>query len=99
MSFFGPKYPTKLWARANDLQLDFDLELGSLNGVRLGDPLEAISFLGPVEDLRQLQDREYSYSSLGLSIGCDECMVDSFEIVQHDYYSPLFGPYSGQLHW
>lgn len=56
--FFGPKNPTKTWQRATGLRLDFDLEQGSLNGVRLGDPLEGVSFLGPVEDRKGLITNE-----------------------------------------
>ncbi len=96
-AFFCPKNPTKLWQRAKDLRLNFDLERGSLNGARFGDPLETISFLGPVEELKPLQDREYSYPSLGLSIGCDENTIDSFHIGHYDKFSPLSRPFPGQM--
>jgi len=47
---FGPKNPTKDWRRASGLRLVFDLEWGRLNGVALGDLLDRLSFLGPIEN-------------------------------------------------
>lgn len=100
-SFFGPKNPTKKWQRADDLRLEFDLEQGSLNGVRLGDPLEAVSFLGPIEDRKGLPLAEYGYYSLGLRVCChnDENIIDTFEIVQDDDFAPQYLSYSGRFHF
>lgn len=98
---FGPKNPTKLWHRTIDLQLDFDLEQPALNGVRLGDPLNAVSFLGPVEDQAGLQHNVLEYVSLGLYICFDneQTEIDQFEIVKTDDLLPKFHSYAGILRY
>lgn len=100
-SFFKPKNRTKNWQRPDDLQLVFDLEAGSLNGVRLGDSLEAVSFLGPVEDRSGLKYQEYNYFSLGLCVCCgdDENTIDGFDVIQKDRWSPQERPYPGQFRY
>lgn len=98
-SFFGPKNPTSKWQRVTDLQLDFDLEQGSLNGVRLGDPLEAVSFLGPIEDKRGLTLEEYGYCSLGLRVCCHENAIEAFEIVQDDDFLSEYLSFTGRFHY
>jgi hypothetical protein len=97
---FGPKDPTKDWQRPSSLRLSFDLACGELNGVGLGQPLDLLSFLGPVEDRRGLSTGEYRYGSLGLSVGChnEARIIDCFDIVQKDPYSPQYRPFSGSCH-
>jgi hypothetical protein len=79
--------------------MDFDLERPSLNGVRLGDPLNAVSFLCPVEDQEGLKRNEFEYLSLGLCICVHnkQNKIDQFEIINHDDLFPHFHPYSGIL--
>lgn len=99
---FGPTNPTKHWQRLPDLRLDFDLERAKLNGVGLGDPLETLSFLGPLEDRGLFRNiEEYGYFSLGLVVGChnDERAIDCFEIVRSDRLSPRYRPYAGRFHY
>jgi hypothetical protein len=98
---FGPENPTKEWQRAKDLRLDFDLEQKSLNGVRLGGPLERLSFLGSIEDRTGLRSQELRYPSLGLRVYCynDENVIDCFEIVQRDPWSPQVRPFPGLFHY
>ena len=99
--FFGPKNPTRNWQRAGDLRLEFDLEQGSLNGVRLGETLDRLASLGPVEDRSGLQHRAFGYFSLGLGVGCesDENLIESFDIIQKDPLAPEFRPYPGSVHY
>ena len=96
---FGPKNPTANWQRPSGLQLSFDLQDGSLNGDRLGEPLEKMSFLGPVEDRQGLRTGEYKYYSLGLCVDCcnDENTIDSFEIVRKDPWEPKYEPFPGRF--
>jgi hypothetical protein len=98
-SLFGPKNPTKDWQRANDLRLTFDLECGKLNWVGLGERLDRLSFLGPVEDRSGLRQGEHRYFSLGLSVDCrsNDDTVDEFELVQKDEYVPRYRPFPGAV--
>lgn len=98
---FGPKNPTKGWRRTEDLQLDFDLEHATLNGVRLRDNRDGLSFLGPVEDRAALACRDLGYSSLGLLIGCSDKdnTVDCFLLVQRDPCCPEYQPFPGRCHY
>jgi len=92
---FGPKNPTKDWRRDPDLRLTFDLERGTLNGVGLGDSLDRLSFLGPVEDRTGLRSGEYRYFSLGLFVGCNEGQIADYYIVQRDRFAPQYRPFAG----
>ena len=98
MSYFlGPKNPTMDWQRAADLRLTFDLEGSTLNGVGFGEPLNRLSFLGPLEDRSGLTLGEYRFFSLGLSVDCynEQDTIDCFEIVQKDQDMPEFQPFAG----
>ena len=57
----GPTNPTTDWQRASDLRLTFDLKGGKLNDVGIGEPLNRLSFLGPVEDRSGLKTGEYRF--------------------------------------
>lgn len=96
---FGPKNPTKDWQTANDLRLDFDLELGTLNGIGLTEQLDRLSFLGPVEERAglMLKDGEFRFYSLGICIRCNipAYTVNDFELIQNDPDSPQYRPYRG----
>ena len=93
----GPKDPTKVWQRASDLRLTFDLEGGKLNDVGIGESLNRLSFLGPIEDRSGLTLGEYRFFSLGLSIDCynEQDTIDCFEIVQKDQDMPEHQPFAG----
>lgn len=98
---FGPINPTKRWQQASNLQLDFNIESGAINGVKLSEPLERLSFLGPVEDQRGLSGAEYRYFSLGLSVSCCSRAgaISAFELVEKDPFEPRYLSYSGRCHW
>ena len=89
--------PTMVWQRAADLRLTFDLEGSKLNGVGFGEPLNRLSFLGPLEDRSGLTLGEYRFFSLGLSVDCynEQDTIDCFEIVQKDQDMPEFQPFAG----
>ena len=96
-SLFRPPNPTKKWQRPSDLRLDFDLEHGRLNGVGLTEPLDRLSFLGPVEDEAGLTAREYRYFSLGLCIGSSHAgdTIECFDLIQKTAGSQHYLPFSG----
>ena len=98
---FGPKNPTKDWQQASDLRLTFDLECGKLNSIGLGERLDRISLLGPVEDQDGLKSSEYRYLSLGLSVDCDnkENTIEGFSIIQKDRCLPQYRPFPGSVYY
>lgn len=82
-SFLRRHDPTRTWLRSPDLRLEFDLASATLNGVKPGCPLEAVSFLGPVEDRRELKSGLCNYPSLGLCIVVlDDSTIYQFEIIR-----------------
>ena len=95
--FLGPTNPTTDWQRASDLRLTFDLKGSKLNGVGFGEPLNRLSFLGPIEDRSGLTLGEYRFFSLGLSVDCynEQDTIDCFEIVQKDQDMPEHQPFPG----
>jgi len=98
---FGPKNPTKSWRRAADLRLEFDLELGILNGVKLGEPLNKLFDLGPIDDLSWLQNQDFGWFALGLRVSCwfDDNLIEGFEIVLNDPLMPQFRPFPGPVYY
>ena len=96
---FGPTNPTKDWQGSDDLRLSFDLDCGKLNGVGLGERLDRLSLLGPVEGRSGICQGEFRYFSVGLSVNCrnNEDMVDEYEIVQKDENVPQYRPFPGAV--
>lgn len=93
-----PKDPTQDWRRADNLQLTFDLQTASLNSIGLGQRIERLSFLGPVEDRSALRQLVYDYYSLGLAIEHDEQgTIRSFTILSRDPDDPKYQPFPGVL--
>jgi len=96
---FGPANPTRSWPPRRAVALTFDLEESSLNSVRLGEPVNKLSFLGPVEDEKALAKWELSYPSLGLEIRFGEksrCIVD-YRIVENDPLAVQFRRFCGTV--
>jgi hypothetical protein len=83
---FGPRNPTRCWSVGFEGEIVFDLDQASLNGVRIDDPLDRLSFLGPDEDRKAYKDGELLYPSKGLDISfSDESQkIVSYRIVGND---------------
>jgi len=83
---FGSSDPTKHWQRHRSLELAFDLEAESLNGVRLGDSIQNLSFLARSENRKSPKHGQLGYFSLGLEIDFDENthVIQAFHLVHRD---------------
>jgi hypothetical protein len=65
---FRRRNPTHAWMEDPSRSLTFDLDECSLNHVRLGEPLERLSFLGPDESHADFQDGVLVYRTRGLAV-------------------------------
>jgi len=98
LSFFGPPNPTRRWLASTD-DLTFDLDGPTLNGVRLGAPLDRLSFLGPDEGRSGFRDGELRYRSRGLSVrfSLRTRTVVEYRIAHHDPLDAEFQSFRGQV--
>ena len=94
---FGTPDPTQSWIANPTVSLELDLDRHMLGGVRLGEPVERISGLGPPDNLKATRDGCCEYKALGLQVGFDGGRIDSFQLVfaEAEYlsgYTPFAGP-------
>jgi hypothetical protein len=68
---FGRRDPALDWPLQPGLKLEVDLSDASLGGVKLNDPIERLSGLGPPENAKPTAQTGYDYYSRGLEIGAD----------------------------
>lgn len=88
--------PTREWIANPSLTLKLNLDEHSLAGIRIGDPFDTISRLGPTENPKSIQYEVCEYCSKGLRVGFGRGLVDSFEVVfgaatGAEGYSPFVG--------
>ncbi len=88
--------PSANWVLQPDLPLHFDLETFSLCGVRLGDPADSLSFLGPAEDRALAREGRLFYYSIGLEVLVEEGKVALYRIIWRDEAAEGFNPYPGR---
>jgi hypothetical protein len=96
---FGPPNPTRSWPVVGEREITFDLDNASINGVRLGEPLDRARFLGPDEDRRAFRGGELLYFSKGLAVSFSlrsQALV-AYRIVQSDPLEPRFQPFRGTV--
>ncbi|MGI5860665.1 MAG: hypothetical protein ACOX6T_01260 [Myxococcales bacterium] len=86
---------TASWEADPAVLLEFDAQRHTLNGVRLGDPVERLRGLGPVEDWRALRVGDLVYASRGLRLGVSEGLLDSFSLIWSSPYEPGFRSFPG----
>ena len=91
--------PTKDWRRLPDLDLTFDLDRAELNGVRLGERLDRLSFLGPAEDRALAREGELCYHSLGLCVELEDDMITNYRIIWRDPYEEKYEPFPGSVEY
>jgi hypothetical protein len=97
---FGPSSPTRAWPPYAGQKLVFNLDEATLNGRRIGQPLESVSFLGPDEDRKGYRECELRYHSLGVCVEClpaDE--IRGFHVVYRDPDAKKYDPFGGQVMW
>jgi len=84
------------WKREPGLVLTFDFGRNALCGVRIGDPVDWLSKLGPAEDARAARrDGRYCYYSKGLEVGAREGRVTSYLLVWGGSEDPRYRPFAG----
>ncbi len=84
------------WKPEPGLRLEVDLGRHALCGVRVGDPVEWLSRLGPAEDaLAARRDGRYSYYTRGLEVGARGGRVTSYLLVWGGYADPKYQPFAG----
>lgn len=78
---FFSKDESANWKEVVKLPLSMNLQMGTLNGIRLGDSLEKLSILGRPDNKKALKNERFIYSLLGLDIGGYEGKIDGFTFV------------------
>jgi len=96
---FGKSSPTRTWRPYSGQPLILDLDTGSLNGNKLGQRLEDLSFLGPDENRDSFRYGEFCYYSLGLCVQCygSEYTIESYGIVFRDPEEQKYQPFGGRV--
>ncbi len=95
----GRRNPTRTWQAGLSQPLAFDLDAATLHGVRLGEPLDRLSLLGPDENLGTHRSGELVYFSAGLTVSFSlstRC-ITAYRIVLRDPSEPRFRPFSGPV--
>ena len=92
---FGGGDPTQKWVANWGLGLDFDFETHALCGVRLGEPLERLSRLGPAEDSRAARDGSFLYYSKGLEVGVEGGRINRYALFWRDFHGEGYQPFAG----
>lgn len=77
----GRNDPTTNWATEPGLVVEVDLEPASLMGVKLGEPVEKLFRLGPVEDRDSAQVGELRYFSRGVMVEVEKGKLDAIFVV------------------
>lgn len=93
---FGSSDPTSTWVEDEDLELEFDFTTHALCGVRLGEPIDRLSRLGPVEDPRAVDQGELCYYSKGLLVEVTEGRISGFLLFWADEQLDQFEPFAGR---
>lgn len=75
--------PTRGWPPAQPGRLELDLVAGTLNGIALGGPLEALRPLGPSSGFSRIGrgDFDLHYGGLGLEVGFWEGEIVHFRFI------------------
>src|ERR1043165_9908591 len=76
--FFGPPDPASLWTSRPGTRFVCTLDELSFSGLRLGDPVEAISRFGAPENAHPTREGMYDYPSQGFEIDATDGRVDGF---------------------
>ncbi len=97
-SLFGKPDPSSNWQAIPDWPIVLDMTRHALCDVRLGDPVEWLSKLGPPEDQKAVRDGCYRYVSKGIEIGAEAGFVTDFTIIcGPDPCRPGFEPFKGSV--
>lgn len=91
--------PTQDWRSYDGRPLRFNLNDGSLNNVKIGQPLDYLSFLGPSEALASYSDCEFRYYSLGVCVECNrnDYTISGYHVVYRDRADENHTPFGGDV--
>lgn len=93
---FGTPDPSSNWKAEPDFPIVLDMTRHALCGVRLGDPVEWLSKLGPPEEKKAIKEGCYRYPSKGIDIGAEGGNVTDYTIAWiPDFCRPDFTSFSG----
>ncbi len=73
--------PTRQWVADPRVRAELDLDRHSLYGIRLNDPVEFISRLGPPDNPRPTHHEMYRYHRLGFFFDVDRRAITTFTVV------------------
>jgi hypothetical protein len=97
---FGRRDPAMDWIPNPALKLEVDLTDASLGGVKLGDPIERLSGLGPPENKKPSAQSAYTWYSRGLEISAfEDGRLDSLWMCWADPALPRFRSFPGTFLW
>lgn len=85
---FFAKDESANWKEVVKIPLSMNLQMGTLNGIRLVDPLEKLSILGRPDNKKAFKDERFIYSLLGLEIGGYNGKIDGFTFVTNRTFYP-----------
>jgi hypothetical protein len=91
----GGTDPTRAWVADPSLVLYFDLDKHALCGVRLGDPIERLSPLGPAEHRGNAREGLFSYFSRGLEFEAENGIISLYALVWASMEARGFKPFGG----
>lgn len=73
--------PTRQWIADPRTRIELDLDCCSLCGIRLNQPVENLSRLGPPDNLRPTHYEVYEYRKLGFSFDADRGVITAFTVI------------------
>lgn len=88
--------PSASWVLQPDVPLVFELDTFTFCGVKLGEPADRLSFLGPAEDRALAQEGRLFYYSIGLEVLVEEGHVALYRLIWRDEAAEGFNPYPGR---
>jgi hypothetical protein len=95
---FGRPHASDSWQPVIGLPIALDMGKHTLCDVRLGDPVEWFSKLGPPEDKKALAEGCYRYLTKGIEIGAENGTVTDFSVIcARDPFRPGFEPFRGTV--
>lgn len=88
--------PSAGWVLQPDVPLVFELDTFTFSGVKLGEPADRLSFLGPAEDRALAQEGRLFYYSIGLEVLVEEGQIALYRLIWRDEAAEGFNPFPGR---
>jgi hypothetical protein len=81
---FNRSYPTSDWQAFDGRELHFDFDKNALCNVAIGDRMERLRFLGPVEDPPEARQDHLVYRSKGFYVDLEDGRIASYLLTWND---------------